>query len=266
MDLELREKRAIVTGASRGLGKAVARELAREGTRVVIVARDGSSLEAAAAELGSEVAAEIHAIQCDIGSDEQVHNMVAEASGLLSGVDILVNCAGRLGALEPAPTIADITDDVFFSDLHIRLMGYLRCIREVAPILATARSGRIINVGGISARHTGSTVESMCNAAIAAMTKNLADELGPSGTSVIAVHPGYYRTEATPAAIAAQSAVNGVSEGETERLLASQIALGRIMEAEEIAWVITFLASVRALAINGDVVAATGGTLGSIYY
>jgi NAD(P)-dependent dehydrogenase (short-subunit alcohol dehydrogenase family) len=266
MDLELRGKRAIVTGGSRGIGKAVARELALEGARVVIAARNRSSLDDVAAELMTEGATEIHAIQCDTGLDDQVRDMVTGATALLGGVDILINCAGRPGNLEPAPKIADITDDVFFPDLNVKLMGYLRCIREVAPIMAAGGGGRIVNVSGISARHTGSTVHSMRNVAIVAMTKNLADELGPSGISVIVIHPAYCRTEATPTAIAARAALDGVSEAEIERRLESEIALGRIMDAREIAWVIAFLASVRAISINGDLVVATGGMLGPIYY
>ena len=137
---------------------------------------------------------------------------------------------------------------------------------EVVPYMAGNGGGRIINVSGISARHTGTTVHSMRNVALVAMTKSLSDELGPQGISLVVVHPAYCRTEATPSAVAARSQREGISEAEVERRLAARCSLGRIMTAQEIAWVIAFLASPRAVSINGDPVAATGGMLGPIYY
>jgi len=266
MDLELRGKRAIVTGGSRGIGKAVSRELAREGTRVVIVARHLDAAQATADELSNETGGEVIALACDTARDDDVKAMVTAAVKRLGGVDILVNCAGRPGNLEPAPKLHEINDDAFFPDVNIKVMGYLRCIREVAPHMASQGSGRIVNVSGLSARYTGTTVHSMRNVAIVAMTKNLADELGPQGISVIVVHPGYCRTERTADAVRARAERDGISEAEVERQLAQGFALGRIMDAREVAWVITFLVSPRAIAVNGDTVVASGGAVGWIYY
>jgi NAD(P)-dependent dehydrogenase (short-subunit alcohol dehydrogenase family) len=266
MDLGLAGKGAIVTGGSRGIGKAVARELGREHARVVLVARNLDALKQTAAELAHETGAEVTPITCDTADDQQVREMVANAVAQLGSIDILVNCAGRPGNLEPAPKLSEINDENFFPDINVKVMGYLRCIREVAPIMARGGGGRIVNVSGISARHTGATVHSMRNVAIVSMTKNLSDELGPQGISVVVVHPAYCRTEATAAAVRNRAQRDGVTEEEVERRLAAEFALGRLMDAEEIAWVITFLASARAVAINGDTIAATGGCLGPIYY
>jgi NAD(P)-dependent dehydrogenase (short-subunit alcohol dehydrogenase family) len=266
VDLELRDRRAIVTGGSRGIGKAVARGLAAEGARVAIVARNRDALLAAAAELSAEAAHPLLPIACDTAEDKQVRAMVEIAVEHLGGIDILVNCAGRPGNLEPSPVLSEISDETFFPDINVKVMGYLRCIREVAPHMSRQGGGRIVNLSGISARHTGTTVHSMRNVSLVAMTKSLSDELGPQGISLVVVHPAYCRTEATTAAVAARAQRDGVTEVEVEQRLAVGSALGRILTAEEIAWVVTFLASPKAVSINGDAVIATGGLLGPIYY
>jgi len=100
---------------------------------------------------------------------------------------------------------------------------------------------------------------------VAAMTKNLADELGPQGINVTVVHPGLTRTEATPGVIARLAAARGVSEADAEQLMTTN-SVRRLISAEEVAWVVAFLASPRSIAINGDAVACGGGQPGAIYY
>lgn len=266
MDLELRGRTAIVTGGSRGIGKAVARELASEGVTVAIVARHQDDLEATARELAGETGSRVVAIACDTGSDNSVKAMVGRAVAELGGVDILVNCAAQPGGQAPPPKLADITHDVFWPDVNVKVMGYLRCIREVAPPMAARGGGRIVNVSGLAARSTGSAVGSIRNVAVAAMTKNLADELGPRGISVICVHPAITRTEKTPGVIGAQAAHFGVSPEEVEQRFNRINVLGRMIDAREVAHVIAFLASPKAIAINGDAVAVGGGLPGAIHY
>ena len=105
----------------------------------------------------------------------------------------------------------------------------------------------------------------MRNVAVAAMTKNLADELGPHGVNVTVVHPGLTRTEATPGVIARMAATQGISEDEAEQVLGRN-SIRRIVEAAEVADVVAFLASPRSASINGDAIACGGGTPGAIYY
>jgi NAD(P)-dependent dehydrogenase (short-subunit alcohol dehydrogenase family) len=266
VDLGLAGQVAIVTGGSRGIGKAVARALSLEGAAVAIAARGQGGLSAAVGDLSESAQAEVVGLTCDTGSAEEVNRMVGQAANHFGAIDILVNCAGRPGRLAPPPRLADIADDDVWSDINVKVMGYLRCIRAVAPHMATRGGGRIVNISGMASRQTGATVRSMRNAAITAMTKNLADELGPQGISVCAVHPGFVRTEATADAIAARASRESVTAEAVEGQLGSSNALGRIVTAEEIAWVVAFLASQRAIAINGDVVAASGGARGWIYY
>jgi NAD(P)-dependent dehydrogenase (short-subunit alcohol dehydrogenase family) len=266
VDLEVQGKSAIVTGGSRGIGKAVARELGREGVRVAIVARDRRALDATAKELGDETGSTIVPIVCDTGSDDAVHAMVEEAVGKLGGVDILVNCAAAPGGQAPPPKLAEIRDDVFWPDVNVKVMGYLRCIREVVPHMVERGGGRIVNISGLATRNTGSTVGSMRNVAVAAMTKNLAEELGPHGISVVVVHPAVTRTEKTPAVIRARAQAQGLPEEEVERRLAQVNVLRRLIDAREVAYVVAFLCSAKAIAINGDAVVAGGGAPGSIHY
>jgi NAD(P)-dependent dehydrogenase (short-subunit alcohol dehydrogenase family) len=150
--------------------------------------------------------------------------------------------------------------------MNVKVMGYLRCAREVAPHMIRQGWGRIINISGLAGRESGNTIGSMRNVAVVALTKNLADELGPSGINVTVVHPGSTRTERTPGMLARQAQVLGISEQDVERRMGEENLVGRLITAQEIAYVVTFLASPKSVAINGDVIAAGGGAPRSIYY
>jgi NAD(P)-dependent dehydrogenase (short-subunit alcohol dehydrogenase family) len=191
--------------------------------------------------------------------------MVEQAASALGHLDILVNCAAQPGGQAPPPRLAEITDEAFYSDVNIKVMGYLRCAREVAPHMIRRGWGRIISISGLAARSTGSTIGSIRNVAVVAMTKNLADELGPHGINVSVVHPALTRTEKTPGVIAALAERQGISPEEAEKRMVNNL-VGRWIDARDIAYVVTFLASPKAVAINGDVIAAGGGTRGVIYY
>jgi NAD(P)-dependent dehydrogenase (short-subunit alcohol dehydrogenase family) len=264
MDLELTGKTAIVTGGSRGIGKAIARELAAEGVDVAIAARTADALQQTAAELAEMTGRKIVPIVVDTASDESVKAMVEQAAAALGHLDILVNCAAQPGGQAPPPKLADITDDAFYSDVNVKVMGYLRCAREVAPYMIQQGWGRIINISGLAARQTGSTIGSIRNVSVVALTKNLADELGRRGINVTVVHPGLTRTEKTPGVVAARAERQGISVEEAEKRMATNV-VGRMIDAREIAYVVAFLASPKGVAINGDVIAAGGGGSG-IYY
>ena len=266
MDLELIGKAAIVTGGSRGIGKAVARELAREGVDVAIAARDKQVLEAAAKELAEETGRKIVPIQVDTSSDESVRQMISQAAQALGRVDILVNCAAKAGGQAPPPKLGEITEEAFWDDMNTKVLGYLRCAREAAPHMIRQGWGRIINVSGLAARSTGSTIGSMRNVAVAALSKNLADELGPQGVNVVTVHPGLTRTEKVSELHAQRARDQGTTVEEIEKQLAARNTVRRVIDSRDIAYVVTFLCSPKATAINGDTIAAGGGAPGAIYY
>ena len=266
MDLELEGKTAIVTGGSRGIGKAIARELALEGVDVAIVARGLEALEAAGRELQSETGRRIIPIQADTGSDESVKAMVERAASAFDHVDILVNCAARPLGRGPEPKVEEIANDHFWADMNVKVMGYLRCIREVAPHMKQRGWGRIVNISGHAARRASSTIGSMRNVAVVAMTKNLADELGPYGINVTVVHPGLTWTERMPGLIAERAQAEGISADEVKRQLDQANSVGKMIDASEVAYVVVFLASPKSVAITGDVIAAGGGVGRNIYY
>ena len=266
MELELNGKTAIVTGGSRGIGKAVARELVLEGAEVAIAARGMEALEAAAKEIQSETGRRIIPIQADTGSDASVKEMVAQAISSCGRLDILINCAARPLGSGQEPTVEEVTEDLFWADMNVKVMGYLRCIREVAPHMKKNHWGRIINISGHAARRAGSTIGSMRNVSVVAMTKNLADELGPFGINVSVVHPGLTWTERMPELIAERAKSQGISTDEVKRQLDQGNSVRKIIDAREVAYVVAFLASPKSIAITGDVIAAGGGVGSNIYY
>ena len=267
MDLQLTGKRAIVTGGSRGIGKAIARGLALEGVDIALAARDPGALDAAARELADETGRRVLAVRTDTSDMESIRTMVAEVVGAFGGVDILVNCAAQPNRQGRQPTLEEIDpDEHFWPHMQVKVLGYLRCAQAVAPHMKANGWGRIINVSGLAARQTGSTVGSIRNVAVSALTKNMADELGPHGINVTVVHPGITRTEATPAAFAHGAELAGMSVEDFERQIAEGNSVKTLIDADDIAYVVTMLASPRSIAVNGDAIAAGGGTPRAIYY
>jgi len=260
VNLQLSGKRAVVTGASRGIGLAIARALAAEGTDLALVARDRTRLAGPAAELADTAdgsGRRVVAIACDTGDDRAVEEMARTVEAELGGADILINCAAPGGAMG---------EDEFGEHLNVKAKGYLRCARALAPGMAQRGWGRIINISGLNARSTGSVVGSVRNAAVAAITKNLADEYGAQGVNVTVVHPGLTRTESTVEWLTEMSETDGVTLEEAEASVTGGTTIGRIVTPEEVAAVVVFLASPLSVAITGDAIAAGGGVRGSIYY
>lgn len=265
MDLQLRGKRALVTGASRGIGRAVAGRLAEEGADVALLARDPAALAEVATELARH-GTRVVVVAADTTDDVAVRAAVATVVDQLGGVDVLVNAAARPASSAPVPTLAELTDDALRVEVETKVLGYLRCARAVAPHMTAQGWGRIVNVSGLNARRTGSLVGTVRNVAVAAMTANLAVELGPHGVNVTVVHPGTTVTERTPGVVAARAAAAGSSKAEAQAAMAADVAIGRLVTAGEVADVVAFLCSPRSVAVTGDAVAAGGGSRGSVHY
>jgi NAD(P)-dependent dehydrogenase (short-subunit alcohol dehydrogenase family) len=266
MDLKLDGKRALVTGGSKGIGRAIARQLALEGVDLVVAARTPGEVEAAARELAAETGRKVVGLVVDTSNDASVKAVVEGTVAALGGLDILVNAAAKPGGQAPPPKLAEITDAIFWDDVNVKVLGYLRMAREAAPHMIAAGWGRIINISGLAARQTGSIVGSIRNVAVAALTKNLADELGPKGINVTVVHPGLTRTEKTAPLVAAMAARSGDAPDVVEQRLSANAAIGRLVDAADVADIVAFLASPRSVAINGDAIACGGGAKGAIHY
>jgi len=250
VDLQLAGKRALVTGGSRGIGKAIAMALAREGASVAIAARDAGRLAAAAEDIGGASGTQVATVLFEAGNDNSVRAMVVNAADALGGIDILVNNAAQPGGTAP-PNLAAVTTADFSTDMNVKVMGYLRCAQHAAPLMAAKGWGRIVNIGGLTAYGTANMLSSMRVIAVASLTKNLADQLGPSGITVNLVHPGTTRTERTSGEQAIRKATN---------------VIGRMVDAEEVAWLVAFLCSPRSNSITGESIGCGGGIPGVIRY
>jgi NAD(P)-dependent dehydrogenase (short-subunit alcohol dehydrogenase family) len=246
VDLGLDGLGALVTGGNRGIGKAVAAALVREGARVVLLGRDVASLDAAREEVGATAS-----VAADTTDDEAVLAAVQEAVATLGRLDVVVNGAAPRAAPGQAPGLAGLDEADLLRNVDTKVLGYLRVARAAAPYLRVD-GGAIVNVSGMNARSTGYIAGSVRNISVVALTKNLADELGPDGIAVSCVHPGLTVTERT--------------DGDEEYAeVASRNALGRPVTAAEVADLIAFLASPRGRLANGAVVTADGGRSGAIW-
>jgi len=272
MDFGLQGKRALVTGGSLGIGRAIALELAREGVDVAVVARSKDQLEATARELESQTGRRVIPLVADVTSKEQVDRAVAQAAERLGGLHILVNSGsppgGSAGATGP---IEKVVDEDLLHDFNVKYVGALRCARAAIPFLKREGWGRIINISGTNARNAGNLSGGARNTSLVHLTKTLAVQLGRFGITVNCIHPGTTRTERTPRLLAARAAELGISADEVEkRDFAADSPRGnaicRMVDASEIAYLTVFLASDKSWAISGELVVATGGAGRSVYY
>lgn len=263
MDLELKGKAAIVTGGSRGIGRAIAVELAREGVDVVICGRHLETLESVAREVAQATDRRVLPVSADTTDWASVRRLVDTTLATLGRVDILVNNAATPGGLVRG-ALAEADEGALLDDMNTKVMGYFRCAKAVAPSMQQRGWGRIINIGGLSGRRSG-VISGMRNAAVVHLTKTLADQLGQHGITVNLVHPGITRTERTGPDFAERARREGVSVEEIERRIAQNHAIRRIVDAQEIAQVVTFLASARSGAITGVAIDASGGSIPVVF-
>ena len=267
MDLQLAGKRALISGGSRGIGKAVAKVLAQEGALVALLARGEAGLRDAAAELLAQGAPRVVTVTADTTDGDQVTHAVRQAEQELGGgIDILVNAAAEPSGFAAPPKIEEIRAEYLHGEIDTKVMGYIRCAQAVLPGMKSRGWGRIVNISGLAARQTGHAVGSVRNVAVAALTKNLADEFGRFGIQCTVVHPGTTRTERTPALVAARAGARGVEPQVVEQEMAAQNSIRHLVDASEVADVVAFLCSPRSRAINGDAIAAGGGAPRSIHY
>lgn len=265
MDLKLEGKRALITGGSRGIGKAIARQLAREGVDCVICARNAGPLEESAREIAAETGRRIVPSVADMMDESSIKALVEGAARELGGIDILINNGARVSGGIPED-FDSISAEQILHDFEEKVVGYFRCAREVAPFMKQAGWGRIINLSGQAARMGGAISAGARNVATVNLTKSLALALGPYGVTVNAIYPAQTVTEGLRERMSAAAQRQGVDVDSLMKQAAERSPIRRLVTAEDIADVVAFLCSPRAEGITGEAIAVTGGAGNDVHY
>ncbi|HSJ52724.1 MAG TPA: SDR family oxidoreductase [Anaerolineae bacterium] len=257
MDLGLRDRVAIVAAASRGLGKACARELAREGARVVICARKEDELVATVAELREATGADVRYLVVDLMDDAQIRHLADETLRRYGRLDVLVTNNGG-----PPPGYFGDLDDAAFHTGHERtLLSAVRLIRSVLPAMRVQRWGRIVNITSISVKQPidDLLLSNVYRAGVVGLAKTLSQQVAADGITINNVAPSYTRTERIEEIYQARAAQQGRPVDEVMAEAAAGYPMGRMAEPEELAALVAFLASERASYINGTTIQVDGG-------
>ncbi len=264
MDLGLEGKIAIVTGGSKGIGRATALALAQEGVDVAICARGVEELEDSAADIRARTGRRALAVRADTGEPADIQNLVAATVGELGGVDILINNAVN----STAAPFMELADADWLNHINVKIMGYVRCAREVIPHMRQRGGGRIINIGGMAARYSNPLTNSngVTNASVSNIAKNLADQVAGDGILVNCIHPGTTRTPRQAMLLERQARDANITVEQAEARAVANIPIGRMVEPEDIADLILFMVSDRAGAITGQTIAVEGGAVRAINY
>jgi 3-oxoacyl-[acyl-carrier protein] reductase len=261
MDLGLSGRVAIITGASRGIGKACAAELAAEGAHVVVVSRDAERNAAACADIAAHAKAGAHGrvlvAPADLNDEAAVRAVLHLTTQELGRLDILVNCAAVIGRGD----FFSFDDAKWAKMFDDKLNGTARCIRLAAPLMRQRKWGRIINVLGGAARQPQPAAVSvgLNNAAILNLIKALAGDLARDNVLINAVIPSVIHSERLDDTIRAEAARSGKSEAEMRAQRVGRIPLGRMGEGREVGAVVAFLASERASFVTGCAWNVDGG-------
>jgi NAD(P)-dependent dehydrogenase (short-subunit alcohol dehydrogenase family) len=249
MDLQLTGKVALVTGASKGIGRAVAEHLAAEGVDVVVVARTGADIEATAAAIAESSGRTVIGMAGDMSVTEEVQRCVAATLERFGHIDILVTCAGS----SPGGLLEDLTEDQWMSSLNLKFMGYVRSVRAVIPHMRERGEGTIVLVvgnDGLKPSYWEMTA-GVANAADINFASSVAEQYGRYGVRCNTVNPGPVNTDRWDTLEKAFARDKKVTQDRAHELAVRSIPFGRICEADEVAALVTFLASPRGAFING---------------
>jgi 3-oxoacyl-[acyl-carrier protein] reductase len=249
MDLQLTGKVALVTGASKGIGRAVAEELSREGASVVITARTEQQLVDTARAIAAMSGRDVLPVAGDMSKSEDVERAVKAALGRFGRIDILVTCAGS----SPGGLLEELTEEQWMSSLNLKFMGYVRSVRAVIPHMRERGEGAIVLVvgnDGLKPSYWEMTA-GVANAADINFASSVAEQYGRHGVRINTVNPGPVNTDRWDGLEKAFARDKKVDQPRAHELAVSSIPLHRICEPQEVAALVVFLASPRASFING---------------
>lgn len=260
---ELQGKVALVTGGSRGIGRAVALKLAEHGAHVAICGRTTSDLKATAKDVAS------HGVECwihkaDVSQLADVESLVTATERNAGHIDILVNNA----VTSTSAPFDELTDAQFQYHIDVKLMAYIRIARLVLPIMSRTSGGRIVNIGGMTARIVAPLrmTNGVVNAGVANFTKQFAGYAAPSGVTVNCVHPGYTATERIQQIFEREAKEAGIAVDDVIARRTRDIPLGRLIQPQDMAAAVYFFCSPMAQMITGQCLAVDGGSGTSIPY
>jgi 3-oxoacyl-[acyl-carrier protein] reductase len=264
MDLELGGKVAMVAAASKGMGRASAMGLAREGARVSICARNSADLQNTAGEIERQTGAEVLAVPIDVSKAADIQTWVDRTVERFGGLDILVTNAGGppLGVWDDFQS-----DDAWQKAFELNLMSTIRMIRSVLPSMRERGGGRILNIqsSSVKAPIPGLILSNTIRPGVVGLAKTLSRELADDNILVNTVAPGRIYTDRLRSGIVARARKTGVSEEEEAKESAQDIPVKRFGAPEEFADMVVFLASARASYVTGSTIAVDGGLLQSLW-
>jgi len=262
MDLGLRGKVALVAAASKGLGRAVAEELAAEGARVVICARGRDALEAACKEIAGNTKADVHAVAADVATLDGVALVTREAIQRFGQVDIVVNNAGG----PPSGLFEKHDWSAWQNAVDLTLRSAVELTRAVLPGMRERRWGRVLNITSIAAKQPvdGLMLSNSIRAAVTGWARTLANEVARDGVTVNCLLPGFTQTDRVVELNAANAKREGLTVEDVEKRTTAQIPMRRIGEPREFGALAAFLASERASYITAQSIAVDGGWIRSL--
>jgi 3-oxoacyl-[acyl-carrier protein] reductase len=257
MDLFLKDCRALVTGASRGLGRAVALCLAREGCRLAVNSRDAGRITVAAGAIAAETGVQVLGLPGDLGEPQVPGRLVQAAVQGLGGLDILVCNAGG----PPAGSFEDIKEEDWQKAVELSFLSQVRLIRSALPALRSSRAASVLTITSYSVKQPipNLVLSNSIRAAVIGLTKSLALELGGAGIRFNSILPGWTETERVTELMDFRARQNGTSADEERRRQAADSPFGRLGRPEEFARAAVFLVSPAASYITGVMLSVDGG-------